>query len=434
MSAHYQEVSMKTPPGLTRLRDARWRIRATATDPKTGKLREVQRTLPKQTTRANAIRSLLDIKEEIRAGDAKTKGEPISLEDYAMLWIEERAGRLRRTVVERDGWALGLILAQLGNILVDQLTRTNIRQFATKLKTMKTRGGGRYAPESVRTVWRVMGKQIRDASLECDLRRNPAEGVTAPKTNGRARREARTLTHQELSALLAQVKLGTPHRYAEVLTLALTGMRAGELAALRWSDVDWPQKRICIERSAYRGTIPLTKTEAPREAALPASLEGELRMHAGGSRLVDDVLVFPRIVGTPRTPSSLYKPLRRAADVAGIAQRVTPQVLRRTFNTLLLMQGADRIVLRSQMGHCSEEMTERYAGISVEAKLGAVGELASNLGLYLGPGSQVGTERDPPKLKKPLISGAYQVAAAGIEPAKGAFARHCGSTLVDAYG
>ena len=52
-----------------------------------------------------------------------------------------------------------------------------------------------------------------------------------------------------------------------------------------------------------------------------------------------------------------------------------PQVLRRTFNTLMVEAGVDRIVLRSQMGHCSEEMTERYAGVSVEAKLAAVRRL-----------------------------------------------------------
>ena len=41
----------------------------------------------------------------------------------------------------------------------------------------------------------------------------------------------------------------------------------------------------------------------------------------------------------------------------------------------MLQAGVDRIVLRSQMGHCSEEMTERYAGVSVEAKLAAVRRL-----------------------------------------------------------
>ena len=86
-------------------------------------------------------------------------------------------------------------------------------------------------------------------------------------------------------------------------------------------------------------------------------------------------LVFPSRAGTYRTPDSLYGPLAAGAARAGIRQHVTPQVLRRTFNTLLLEAGVDRTVLRSQMGHCSEQMTSRYAGVSIEAKREAVGRL-----------------------------------------------------------
>jgi len=63
--------------------------------------------------------------------------------------------------------------------------------------------------------------------------------------------------------------------------------------------------------------------------------------------------------------------------VVEVSIKVTPQVLRRTFNTLMLLAGVDRVVLRSQMGHCSEEMTERYAGIRNEAKVEAVKQLVA---------------------------------------------------------
>ena len=66
------------------------------------------------------------------------------------------------------------------------------------------------------------------------------------------------------------------------------------------------------------------------------------------------------------------EPLELAAKAAGIQQAVTPQVLRRTFNTLIMLAGADRITLRAMMGHTSEEMTERYSGVSTEAKQAAV--------------------------------------------------------------
>ncbi len=98
-------------------------------------------------------------------------------------------------------------------------------------------------------------------------------------------------------------------------------------------------------------------------------------MVAEQRRGLEDGWVFPSQRGTLRTSSSLHKPLELAAHAAGIDVRVTPQVLRRTFNTLMVHAGVDRIVLRSQMGHCSEEMTERYAGVSVQAKQAAVHRL-----------------------------------------------------------
>ena len=86
-------------------------------------------------------------------------------------------------------------------------------------------------------------------------------------------------------------------------------------------------------------------------------------------------LVFPSRAGTYRTPEALLKPLAEAAVRAGVGQQVTSQVLRRTFNTLMLRAGVDRTVVRSQMGHCSEAMTSRYAGVSVEEKRAAVGRV-----------------------------------------------------------
>jgi integrase len=80
-------------------------------------------------------------------------------------------------------------------------------------------------------------------------------------------------------------------------------------------------------------------------------------------------------VGGYRGPESLHKPPREARRTAELERVVGPQVLRRTFNTLMLHAGVDRIVLRPQMGHCREEMTARYACVSVGAKRSAVERL-----------------------------------------------------------
>ena len=199
------------------------------------------------------------------------------------------------------------------------------------------------------------------------------------------RREKRTLTADDLGLLLEKVRLLVPERYAEVYLLGYTGMRAGELFALKWEDMDEQRQRILVRRSVWHGHEDLTKTVEPREVALTEGMVRVLRDHrkrmfAEQRRGFASGLVFPSKVGTHRTPSSLHKPLALATEAAEIEVRVTAQVLRRTFNTLMVHAGVDRIVLRSQMGHTSEEMTRRYAGIAIEAKHAAVARLVELTG------------------------------------------------------
>ena len=86
-------------------------------------------------------------------------------------------------------------------------------------------------------------------------------------------------------------------------------------------------------------------------------------------------LVFPSDTGGHRSANSLYDALELAVEAAKIDLHVTPQVLRRTFNTLMMLAGTDRIALRAIMGHTSEEMTRRYSGVGLDVKRAAVTKL-----------------------------------------------------------
>ncbi|MSP93235.1 MAG: hypothetical protein EXR79_15805, partial [Myxococcales bacterium] len=123
-----------------------------------------------------------------------------------------------------------------------------------------------------------------------------------------------------------------------------------------------------------------TKTTDPREVPLPTELRDLLRAHRkylGGvqHRGLAVGLVFPADHGGHRIPQSLHKVTKLVAEAAGIDVKVGPQVLRRTFNTLLLRAGVDGVILRAMMGHTTPAMTERYAGVPVDQKQEAVARL-----------------------------------------------------------
>jgi integrase len=160
--------------------------------------------------------------------------------------------------------------------------------------------------------------------------------------------------------------------------MARTGMRVGEVYALKWDSIDFQREEIIVRRTVSGGEISeTTKTHAPRIVPMHSSLVDALREHrkkmlSDGHPGLQEGWVFPNNNGSMRLPQSIRKAFDLAREAAKIDQVVSPQVLRRTLNTLMIRDGVDRIVLRSIMGHCSEAMTARYAGVDSKDKREAI--------------------------------------------------------------
>lgn len=380
----------KQEAGIRMRSDGGWAIRTSATDPKTGKIVFKKATLPPGTSMQEVRRVREKLKAEIRVGRGPVRQvATTTLADYSEQWVERAATRLKPSTLNHYLTVLAYrILPVMGEYRLAMITRADVDGWARDVEQQTTEVDGvemPYATDTVRSWWRVLLQILRDAHAEGFTQVDPTLRVTAPDTGVRHRREQRTLSAGELGELLIAAEKATPERYAEIATLAWTGMRAGELFALTWDDVDTRGERIWVRRAVWRGQIGTTKTEAAREVPLPTMLAEILEAHRlrqirDQVRGLEDGLVFPSDIGTYRTPSSLQKPLLLASKIAGIEQHVSPQVLRRTWNTLLVSAGVDRIVVRAMLGHSSEEMTERYAGVRMEKKKEAVAKL-SNLTL-----------------------------------------------------
>lgn len=226
--------------------------------------------------------------------------------------------------------------------------------------------------QTVLTWWRLLVQVLKDAAAQFQLP-DPTARVRVPSKQSQACRERRTLNPEQLVRFLAEALARTPDRCAEIATLALTGMRAGELYGLQWSDIDEVAGVVRIQRSASHGHVGPTKTGDPREVPANPVLLDVLRAHRQDlvtkkHRGLQSGLVFPADTGGHRLPQSLHKVTKDLAKRCDIAIEVGPQVLRRTFNTLMLRAGVDGITLRAMMGHTTEAMTQRYAGVPMDHK------------------------------------------------------------------
>ena len=162
-----------------------------------------------------------------------------------------------------------------------------------------------------------------------------------------------------------------------LLTLALrTGMRQGELAALRWDDVDLTDKpSITVWRSADTRTktrVSTTKTGKERKVhigprtveVLKAHRARQLEERMSASYWADPGVVFPNMKGKIRRRDSVVRSLRRTLKEAGLPVDVRFHDLRHTAGTLALRQGVPLHTVSKMLGHSDPAMTlRRYAHV-----------------------------------------------------------------------
>ncbi len=152
-----------------------------------------------------------------------------------------------------------------------------------------------------------------------------------------------------------------------------TGMRQGELLALRWQDVDLIAGRLTVRQNVVRGVVGTPKSGKPREIPLGDDVRAAFKEH----RHLRGPLVFCDMGGTMLTDSHDSKALVHACKKAGIRQ-IGWHVLRHTFASHLAMQGASMKVIQDLLGHASIVMTMRYAHLAPEVARDAVRLLDSD--------------------------------------------------------
>jgi integrase len=277
-------------------------------------------------------------------------------------WAENTAHSYRK-VLEHH------VLPYLGHIHVDELERDDIRRWIARMESMRI-DGEPYANSSLRRYWRVMLLLIKALYLEGHIDRRfsdwtrEIEGPTSTVKD--PRREDGTLSADELLAYLEAARERRETRYAEIVTLAFTGMRAGELYGLDMEHVDFDARCIRVEQSYSMGTLGPTKTGRTREVPMVPLVAEAIREHREwlfrqqNVGAIRDGIVFPGDTGKRRF-ASINKPMAQLAEHLGLEVKVGPQVLRSTLITLLGNAGVPVDLIRSISGHRTLDMHAHYS-------------------------------------------------------------------------
>jgi integrase len=231
---------------------------------------------------------------------------------------------------------------------------------------------------TVHMAYRVLAAILADAVRDRLLAASPASGVKLPK-----RPSAR---HVYLSAAQLDRLADESGRYQSlVLLLGTVGLRWGEAAALRVSDVDFLRRRVALHRNAVvvggKVVVGTLKGGKSRTVALPGFVCDALAASCAGKGRDD--LIWPNTSGSYLAPPGhgawLELAVARCMAADPTFPRVTAHALRHTAASLAIHAGAHPKVVQRMLGHASAAMTlDVYADL-FDADLDAVAETVGKM-------------------------------------------------------
>jgi integrase len=311
-------------------------------------------------TRAEVAGKLTDLAQRVQSGAVIPTRSP-TVSGFLDYWLAEVAGpKLRPTTVAKYRTAIELYLRPgLGSQRLDKLTVGTVQRYLN---------GRRAAGDSVqklRMIREVLSSALGRAVREELINRNVAQLTTLPAQQ-RSRRTAWTAA--QARAFLKAAESDAAHPF---FTLALVyGMRRGEIAALRWDDIDLANGRLAVRATLVRVGGQLVrgpvKTQAGvrmlplvplTRAALMAQRSRQAEQRAAASEnWCDTGYVFTTRTGRPVEPRNNSRSFDRIVTSADLP-KITFHDLRRTAATLLKDLGVPARDAQMILGHSTVTVT-----------------------------------------------------------------------------
>lgn len=208
------------------------------------------------------------------------------------------------------------------------------------------------SPKTVVNDVAVIKLAFRHAKKWGYVKVNPAQDVERPRLKGS---EIELLNPDEAKSFIDTTH---PHYRVAFLTAFLTGLRAGELWALQWGDVDWHSAKILVKRSVWKGKFQTPKTKKSiRKIDMPQQLLYELKKWRLACPVSEHELVFPGLEGGIANHVNIvnrhfYPALRRAG-----LKHVSFHSLRHSNASLRIQAGQNIKYISEQLGHTTIRIT-----------------------------------------------------------------------------
>lgn len=289
---------------------------------------------------------------------------PTEVEEF-LTWLAVERGRSTNTLLSyrRDLTGYCTWLGVTGTTLGD------VRSAALEVYVSQRRAGGR-APSSVArelAAVRMLHRFLVEEGLRPDDPTSDLEGVRVPSGL------PKPLSEDEVTRLIESAAADDPvtRRDRAIMELLYaTGMRVSELCGLSLGDVDRAEQTLrVLGKGDKERIVPFGSAAAAALDAWLAPAGRSLLEPAQWARRGDAEAVFLGRRGARLGRQHVWAILRQYGERCGLAERLSPHVLRHSCATHLLDHGADLRIVQELLGHATISTTQVYTKVSQERML-----------------------------------------------------------------
>ncbi|AIF42410.1 site-specific integrase [Virgibacillus sp. SK37] len=357
-------------------------------DPVTGKRR--QKVKSGFNTKQEAEEAVATLIHELNEGTYLEETDK-TFSDFAIEWlpIYSESKNVKLGTIRVRLHEIGRLLPYFAQLKLRDITR---KMYQDALNDLKDQGLSDSTREGINRTARMIFRKALELEL---IKKDPTEFAYVKKdkkTIEQLEEEEvpKYLEKEELALFLKTAKqYGLEHDYLAFLILAYTGIRVGELVALKWKDVDFLNHTISITKTYYNPknnaveyqlVTPKTR-KSRRKIVVDEDVIQTLKDHKENQnqvikRLDDDYynkdFIFAKMerqFGYPIVIKNVRDRMKRLLRMAGLKEELTPHSLRHTHTSLLAEAGVSLEQIMDRLGHTDDQITKNvYLHVTQEMK------------------------------------------------------------------